>query len=202
MKRYSLLFLGVFFSLFCVTANITAQEVRIIDGAVLNGKAVNLAKPSYPPAARAVNAGGMVNVQVIIDEKGDVTSASAVSGHPLLKTVSEEAAKSSKFSPTILSGIPIKVKGILVYNFTPNESANDTNEAEEEALNGQATELPNPAYPPAAQAVNATGKVRVKVTLDEKGNVVTANAFSGHPLLRDSAEKAAKAAKDLRNLSS
>jgi TonB family protein len=84
---------------------------------VLDGKAVNLVKPAYPPAARAVGAKGEVKVQVVIDEEGNVISASAISGHPLLQPAAVAAARATKFSPTKLSGIPVKVSGIMVYNF-------------------------------------------------------------------------------------
>ncbi|MFT3743843.1 MAG: energy transducer TonB [Pyrinomonadaceae bacterium] len=88
-------------------------------GAVLNGSAVSLAKPSYPAAAKAVRAGGSVNVQVLIYDDGTVYSAEAISGHPLLRRSSELAACSSKFTPTLLNGIPVKVSGIVTYNFVP-----------------------------------------------------------------------------------
>ncbi|MGI8789046.1 MAG: TonB family protein [Pyrinomonadaceae bacterium] len=93
--------------------------LKPLSGGVLNGKATTLVKPEYPPAARAVKASGAVNVQVTIDEQGDVISASAVSGHPLLRQAAEEAARNSKFAPVMLSGVPVKVTGIIVYNFTP-----------------------------------------------------------------------------------
>jgi TonB family protein len=92
---------------------------KTISGGVVNGKATNLVKPPYPPAARAVRASGAVNVQVTIDEKGDVVAASAVSGHPLLRAAAVQAARASKFTPTLLSGKPVKVTGVVVYNFTP-----------------------------------------------------------------------------------
>lgn len=91
---------------------------KTISGGVVNGKAVNLVKPPYPPAAKAVRASGAVNVQVTIDENGNVISASAVSGHALLKAAAEQAARASKFSPTMLSGQKVKVTGVIVYNFT------------------------------------------------------------------------------------
>ncbi len=91
---------------------------KIVSGGVVNGKAVNLVKPPYPPAAKAVRASGAVNVQVTIDENGNVISASAVSGHALLRQAAESAARSSKFSPTMLSGQKVKVTGVIVYNFT------------------------------------------------------------------------------------
>ena len=84
-----------------------------ISGGVLNGKATRLPAPAYPPAARAVRAGGSVAVQVVIDENGNVTSASAVSGHPLLRAVAAQAARGAKFKPTLLSGQAVKVSALL-----------------------------------------------------------------------------------------
>jgi len=88
-----------------------------ISGGVLNGKATYLPKPAYPPIAKAAHASGIVNVQVTIDENGNVISASAVSGHPLLQPSAVAAARQAKFSQTKLSGKPVKVTGVIVYNF-------------------------------------------------------------------------------------
>lgn len=88
-----------------------------ISGGVLNGKATSLPKPPYPPAARAVRAGGSVSVQVLISESGSVISANAVSGHPLLRSAAVQAARGARFSPTMLSGQPVKVSGVITYNF-------------------------------------------------------------------------------------
>lgn len=90
-----------------------------ISGGVLNGKATSLPKPPYPPAARAVRAAGAVSVQVLIDESGNVVSASAVSGHPLLRAAAVSAARGARFSPTMLSGQAVKVSGVITYNFVP-----------------------------------------------------------------------------------
>ena len=89
----------------------------IVSGGVINGKASHLVQPPYPPAAKAVHASGTVNVQVLIDESGNVVSASATSGNPLLRAAAVQAARSSKFTPTQLSGQPVKVSGVIVYNF-------------------------------------------------------------------------------------
>src|SRR6476659_5183140 len=88
-----------------------------IAGGVLNGKAISLPKPAYPPIARAAHAAGTVVVQVLIDENGNVVSAHAVSGHPLLQAVAVGAARQARFSPTKLSGQPVKVTGVIQYNF-------------------------------------------------------------------------------------
>src|SRR5215213_6622582 len=93
------------------------QIPKSVSGGVLNGKAINLVKPAYPAAAKAVRAEGAVNVQVTIDEEGNVISASAVSGHPLLRAAAVTAARASKFSPTKLQGQAVKVTGVIVYNF-------------------------------------------------------------------------------------
>jgi protein TonB len=88
-----------------------------ISGGVLNGKAVRLVQPQYPPIARSAHASGQVNVQITIDENGNVISAHAVSGHPLLQAAAVGAARASKFTPTKLSGQPVKVSGVIIYNF-------------------------------------------------------------------------------------
>ena len=75
--------------------------------------------PQYPQEARAERISGQVQVQVTIDEAGNVISAQAISGHKLLREVCEIAARKSKFNPTTLSGQPVKVTGIIVYNFVP-----------------------------------------------------------------------------------
>jgi TonB family protein len=84
---------------------------------VLNGRALKLAMPSYPASARKARASGIVVVKVLIDEAGKVISAKAISGHPLLLAASVEAAKKSLFSPTLLAGEPLKVEGVIQYNF-------------------------------------------------------------------------------------
>ena len=94
-----------------------AKPSAPISGGVLNGKAISLPKPGYPPIARAAHASGTVVVQVLIDENGNVVSARALSGHPLLQAVAVGAARQARFSPTKLSGQPVKVTGVIQYNF-------------------------------------------------------------------------------------
>src|SRR4051794_7263904 len=93
---------------------------QTVSGGVLNSKAIKLPAPAYPPAARAVEAAGGVSVQVVVDETGKVISATAVSGHPLLRSAAAEAARKAEFKPLLLSGKPVKVGGVLSYNFPPD----------------------------------------------------------------------------------
>jgi TonB family protein len=84
---------------------------------ILNGRALDLPKPPYPPMARIMKLSGTVNVQVVIDEDGKVVSARALEGPPILKQASERAAFQARFSPTILGGQRVKVSGVITYNF-------------------------------------------------------------------------------------
>ena len=93
------------------------HKPTIVVGGVLNGKAVSKPAPLYPPIAKAARAQGTVTVQIVVDEDGDVISAAAVSGHPLLQQAAVAAARQAKFSPTRLSGEPVKVSGVITYNF-------------------------------------------------------------------------------------
>ena len=92
---------------------------KVLTSGVLNGKAMKLAKPAYPAAARAERASGSVNVQVLIGEDGSVHTAQAISGSPLLQWAARSAACESKFAPTTLQGDPVKVSGVVTYNFVP-----------------------------------------------------------------------------------
>lgn len=84
---------------------------------VLNGEALSLPKPPYPMIAKQLHIQGAVNVQVVISETGKVISAKAVSGNASLLTAAQQAALQARFSPTILGDQPVKVSGIITYNF-------------------------------------------------------------------------------------
>lgn len=88
-----------------------------VSGGVLNGKALNLPAPLYPENARRMNINGKVVVEVIVDEDGKVSSARALSGPNALRDVATQAAKNARFSPTKLSGQPVKITGTIEYNF-------------------------------------------------------------------------------------
>lgn len=99
----------------------TPQKPKILTSeGVINGKAKFLPKPVYSSAAVAISAKGDVSVQVTIDEEGNVISAKALNGHPLLRDSAERAARSAKFSPTFLGKQPVKVTGIILYKFSKN----------------------------------------------------------------------------------
>lgn len=89
-----------------------------VSGGVLQGSALRKPAPVYPPIAKAARASGAVQVQVTISEDGRVIDAQVVSGHPLLRDAALQAARQWVFKPTELSGVPVKVQGVLTFNFT------------------------------------------------------------------------------------
>lgn len=63
-------------------------------------KLISAPVPTYPPAARAINAIGEVAVEVKIAQNGDVLSTTVKRGHPLLRAASQFAAGKFKFEPS------------------------------------------------------------------------------------------------------
>jgi protein TonB len=90
---------------------------RVISKRVINSEALSLPKPPYPALARQIKVQGAVSVQVLIDETGRVVSAKSISGHPMLIAAAQRAALEARFSPTLLGEQPVKVSGVIVYNF-------------------------------------------------------------------------------------
>jgi TonB family protein len=90
---------------------------KIIDGGALDGKVSSKPQPGFPAAARSVRVQGAVTVEVIVDEEGSVISARATNGHPFLQPSAVQAARLARFTPTLLSGEPVKVRGVITYNF-------------------------------------------------------------------------------------
>jgi protein TonB len=73
--------------------------------------------PEYPPVAMQAHIHGTVVVDAIIDERGNVVQARAVSGHPLLIAAALRAVLQWKYEPTSLNGQPISVELQVLVNF-------------------------------------------------------------------------------------
>ena len=89
---------------------------KTISGGMLNERAILLPKPAVR-ISKGENFGRKASVQVLVGEDGSVVSAALVSGSKHLKTAVEGAALQARFRPTILSGAPVKVSGIIQYKF-------------------------------------------------------------------------------------
>lgn len=96
----------------------TPAPVKVLrTSRVLNSEALSLPTPVYPNLARQTRTSGSVSVQILIDEKGKVISAHALGGHPLLSGEAVKAALQARFSPTMIGDTPVKVSGVINYNF-------------------------------------------------------------------------------------
>jgi protein TonB len=91
--------------------------LKPISGGVLNGTAISLPAPTYPDAARRMRTTGTVTVEVVLDETGKVVAANATTGPAILRDAAVQAALKARFSPTKLSGQPVKVSGVINYKF-------------------------------------------------------------------------------------
>lgn len=91
--------------------------LKPVSGGVLNGTAISLPPPAYPETAKRSRTSGVVTVDVILDETGKVVSATASSGPTMLRDAAVQAALKARFSPTKLSGQPVKVSGVINYKF-------------------------------------------------------------------------------------
>jgi protein TonB len=93
------------------------KPMKPVSGGVLNGTALALPPPAYPESAKRMKIQGLVTVEVVLDETGKVISANATDGPQMLRDAAVLAAKRARFSPTKLSGMPVKVSGVINYKF-------------------------------------------------------------------------------------
>ncbi len=93
------------------------EKTISLPSVVIASKAISKPAPPYPATARLIRAQGPVTVQIVVDEQGRVVSSKATGGHPLLRQAAEQAAYQARFTPTFLSGQPVKVTGVMTYNF-------------------------------------------------------------------------------------
>jgi protein TonB len=66
-------------------------------------------EPEYPVLARQSRLSGVVVIDAVIDEHGDVTGMRVVSGHPLLVPAALKAVSKRRYEPTVLDGEPTPI---------------------------------------------------------------------------------------------
>lgn len=92
------------------------DKIRV-SGSVISSKIISKPAPLYPAIAKSTRVQGAVTVEILVDEQGRVVAAQATSGHPLLRMAAQQSAYQARFSPTTISGQPVKVSGVITYNF-------------------------------------------------------------------------------------
>ncbi len=86
------------------------QKIYRVGGVVKPPQPITIIEPDYPPIARAARTEGVVEVDAIIDEQGDVIQARAVSGPGLLMAAAVRAVAQWKYEPTYLDGSPVSIR--------------------------------------------------------------------------------------------
>jgi len=98
-------------------------RVKYVSEEVLRAAALDLPQPEFPSTVELAGHQGKVEVQVIIDEKGEVTSARGTSTESLLNEAAEIAARKARFSSAKLSENPAQVFSVIRYDFTSTKPA-------------------------------------------------------------------------------
>jgi len=97
------------------------QKPLRMTSVVLQGKAIERVVPAYPELLKRIKLQGDVSVEVIISPEGQVESARAVSGHPMLAASAVDAARRWRFQPTLLNNVPVRVTGVILFVFKLSE---------------------------------------------------------------------------------
>lgn len=93
------------------------KSIEPADGTILGGVLNDIATSLPAPDAGTATESGTVTVEVLVNEKGSVVASSVVSGPQPLWKAAGAAAREAKFDPPLHNGKPVKVAGVLTYEF-------------------------------------------------------------------------------------
>ncbi len=88
-----------------------------VGGTVQEAKLIRRVLPNYPMILTRARISGEVNLEVAIDEEGNVTEVKVLHGHMLLVEEAVQAVKQWKYSPTLLNGEPVSVVSTVTVIF-------------------------------------------------------------------------------------
>lgn len=159
------------------TENTVEKELKSLDierDALTKSRSLSYSKreiePNYPPLAKAAQVFGVVEVEVGIDESGNVTTAKALSGHPLLKDAAVAAARGWKFIPEFDNDVPRKTVKILPFSFMRSGDC-------------QPVPLTHPKWESTAEAVKnrTSGVISLQALIGADGQVKNVIVLNGLP---------------------
>lgn len=82
------------------------------------GRIVKKVAPAYPVAAKQLNVTGSQDLQIVVDEEGNVIDAKVLKGNALFTQSSLAAVKEWKFTPLLKDGQPVKFSTVITFNYT------------------------------------------------------------------------------------
>jgi len=74
--------------------------------------------PEYPLIARSARVQGVVMLEAVIDERGEVGRIKVLRSVPLLDQAAITAVQQWRYTPTLLNGVPVSVLMTITVNFT------------------------------------------------------------------------------------
>ncbi|HET6854670.1 MAG TPA: TonB family protein [Pyrinomonadaceae bacterium] len=165
-------------------ANATKEDAKLpvlrISEEVLRNAAVVLPEPQYPAEAELARASGPVQVELIIDQNGVVTTARATSGNPMLFDAATSAARKARFLMSAFSDHPTGAYSVLTYNFArPVEVASIPANATTDARMEKSASAENKAAPVPVSESPKPVPVAAPVSNNNPGTTDT-NTFAGY----------------------
>ncbi|MGC2658846.1 MAG: energy transducer TonB [Bryobacteraceae bacterium] len=100
----------------CSFSSLVRAETRVSE-AEAKKNIISKVEPAFPPIARQLNLSGKVEVDLYVDETGEVEKVDAISGNPILAGAAVNASKHWKFQPFQTDGKPSKAVVRIAFNF-------------------------------------------------------------------------------------
>jgi periplasmic protein TonB len=94
-----------------------ANEILRVGGDVKAPQVIYAPAPVYPPLARTSRVEGIVVIDAVIDDTGNVVEARAISGPALLLQAALKAVSQWRYQPTYLDGQPVSIRMHVTVRF-------------------------------------------------------------------------------------
>jgi protein TonB len=99
----------------------TAPTVLRAGQGVREPKRIAGSPPEYPLIARNARVQGVVILEAVINERGEVGRIKVLRSVPLLDNAAITAVQQWRYTPTLLNGVPVSVLMTITVNFTLQE---------------------------------------------------------------------------------
>lgn len=95
----------------------TSEVYAVVPASVLESHVIKKVPAIYPPAARQAHIEGLVELTIVVNEKGEVKEVTPVSGNDLLARSAEQSLRQWRFKPIFIDGKPARVESQVSLNF-------------------------------------------------------------------------------------
>src|ERR1035438_2509928 len=96
-----------------------------VDEAMARRKMLEHPEPLYPPIAKAARVQGTVEIAVVINPAGKISSEKVLSGPAMLQQAALDAVRKWTFTPFLLNGAPVTVSAVFAIPFQIDKPGED-----------------------------------------------------------------------------